>query len=241
VATVRAFNRNPWTGECLALLPRDDHRRYAEDGLWTHHGHPFVDDPRFQRAYDRAVQAGGFDYAIRWRVHTMLWAAATAAPITGAFVECGTGKGFMASAICTYLEWDGRPFYLYDTFESRMPAPSGARTGPVSPYYATGVEEVRSNFAQWAGVRLVIGKLPDTLTETPDRVALLHVDLNHAPAELSVVRHFWPRMAKGSVLVFDDYGIGGFEAIRATADKLGRELTFSILGSPTGQGIVIKR
>jgi hypothetical protein len=244
---VRTFNGNPWTSHRLELVPRDAHsviaftpRSYAEDGLWTDHSHAFVDDDRFRRAYERAVRAGGFDFAIRWRVHTLLWAAATAAKVDGAFVECGTARGFCASAICEYLAWTDRPFYLYDTFESTNLDRTGARTDEICPYYATSADDTRENFAQWPGIRLVVGSLPDTLTSDPDRVAFLHVDLNHAPPEQAAVRHFWPRMPTGAILVYDDYGFIKHEASRLAADELSEEFGFSILASPTGQGIVVK-
>jgi hypothetical protein len=243
VTGVRTFNRNPWTSERLELVPRDQDSFFAyrdsdpffEDGLWTNHGHSFLDDDHFQTAYERAVTAGGFDYKIRWRTHSVLWAASTAARVAGAFVECGTGRGFMASAICDYLAWDDRPFYLYDTFEPTLdhgPAPNAA--------YATSVEDVRTNFAQWPGVRLVVGELPETLAETPEQVAFLHVDLNQATPEVAAVRHFWPRMSPGAVLVYDDYGWSEFDASRRAADEVSQELGFSIFSSPTGQGIAIK-
>jgi hypothetical protein len=239
-SAVRAFNRNPWTNQRLELLPRIPRPLYAEDGLWTHHGHTFIEEQGFQRAYARAVRAGGWDYGIRWRVHTLLWAARLGATVDGAFVECGTGRGFMASAICDYLGWTDRPFFLHDTFEPAMPDEAGDQTGPICPCYASSVSAVRDNFAEWPGVRLVVGRIPETLGDSPDAVAFLHVDLNHAAAESAAVRHFWPRMPKGAVLVFDDYGFEGFEASRGAADALGRELRFSVLASPTGQGIVIK-
>ena len=230
VATVTAFNRNPWTSQRLELLPRDEHPFYDEDGLWTHHGHTFADDPRFVRAYRRAVQAGGFDYEIRWRVHALLWAAERAVGLPGDFVECGSARGFMASAICEYLDWDTRPFYLFDTFR-----PGGCR------YYASSPEAVAPNFAQWPGVRLVVGEIPATLDDVQvDEVAFLHVDLNHASAEEAAVRHFWPRLVAGGMLVFDDYGFQGFEESRESADRLGDELGYSVLTLPTGQGLVVK-
>jgi len=170
----------------------------------------------------------------------MVWAAGLALVADGAFVECGTGRGFLASTICDYFDWTDRPFYLYDTFDPAMPDASGTRGGPVCPYYAEGVAEVRDNFAEWPGVKLIVGRLPDTLSDSVDRVAFLHVDLNHAPSEIAAVRHFWPRLVRGGVLVFDDYGFEGYEANRDAADALGRELGFLVLTSPTGQGIVVK-
>ena len=240
VAGVRAFNRNPWTSERLELFPRDARPLYAEDGLWSYRRHSFIEDHRFRAAYQRAVTAAGFDYEIRWRVHTALWAASTAATVDGAFVECGTGRGFVASAICEYLAWECRPFYLYDTFEPTRLDAVGVRTDEIHPCYAASVDDVRKNFAKWPGTRLVVGELPGTLSESPDQVAFLHMDLNYAPVEKVAVRHFWPRMAPGAVLLYDDYGYEGLEAIQRAADELSHELGFTILASPTGQGIAVK-
>lgn len=241
VAGVRLFNGNPWTSERLELLPRHDAPLYAEDGLWTYHGHAFTEDERFTKAYARAVRAGGFDYRIRWRVHTILWAAERAQALEGAFVECGTGRGFMASAICDYLGWTDRQFDLYDTFCPTSPDGCGvqAANGEVNPFYASGPGPVAGNFAEWPGVRLVIGRIPDTLLDT-ESVAFLHVDLNHAAAEEAALRHFWPRLVPGASVILDDYGFQGLEPQRETVDRLGRELGFHVLALPTGQGLATR-
>jgi hypothetical protein len=100
---------------------------------------------------------------------------------------------------------------------------------------------VRQNFAEWPGARLVVGRIPESLADSPDRVAFLHVDLNAAEPEEQAVRHFWPRLSVGGVLVYDDYGWSQYESSKRAADNLARELGFSILSSPTtGQGIAVK-
>jgi hypothetical protein len=165
----------------------------------------------------------------------VLWAAQTAAAVPGAFVECGTGRGFMASAVCEYLAWTDRPFYLYDTFEPTLGSDSAPKAAS-----AAGPEPVRANFAQRPGVRLVVGRIPGSLAEDPDQVAFLHVDLNAAPPEEEAVRHFWPRLSVGGILVYDDYGSAIYESSKRAADELSRELGFTIFSSPTGQGLAVK-
>ncbi len=229
-----AFNRNPWTSRELYLAGRSRDPIYDEDGLRTDRSHQFVRDPRFVAAYARAVRAGGFDYGVRWRTHAILWAAETAARHEGAFVECGTGRGFMASAICEYLAWGDRAFYLFDTFEpSDVPE--------TAPYYADGPEPVAANFRPWPGVQVVAGRIPEVFAGTAiSRVAFLHVDLNAAAPEAAAVRHFWPLLTSGGVVVLDDYGSPAYAASRQAADGLAAELGFNVLACPTGQGIVVK-
>jgi hypothetical protein len=234
---VDGYNRSRFTHNRLILTPREGH---AEDQLWSMRGYHFLDDPRFLRAYARAVQATGFDYAVRWRVHVILWAAEQASRAEGAFVECGTGRGLMASAICEYLDWTDRSFYLYDTFRPFFPADDGSQDGGERMgHYADAAQAVAENFAEWPGVQLVVGRVPDTLLDTAP-VAFLHVDLNSAAAEEAAVRHFWPRLSRHAVMVFDDYDHPLYPAERQAARRLAHELGFSVLSVPTGQGIVIR-
>lgn len=241
-AAVAGFNRNPWTSEALELMPRGPESLYKHDGLRTAHNHTFVDTPDFQRAYRRAVQAAGWDYEIHWRVHVILWAATTAQPIHGAFVECGTGRGFMASGICQHLAWGDRPFYLFDTFQPEsVSAGSHARHGARSPYYANGPEGVRQNFEEWPGVRLVVGAVPGSLAQVDvGPVAFAHIDMNAPGPEEAALRHFWPMLNPGGVIVLDDYAYAGFAASHDSARRVAADLGFSILSLPTGQGLTIK-
>lgn len=241
-AAVSGFNRNPWTTEALELMPRRAGPIYDQDGLRTAHNHTFAEAPEFQRAYQRAVQAAGWDYEIHWRVHVMLWAAGTAEALPGAFVECGTGRGFMASAICQHLGWGERPFFLFDTFEpGTVRAGSTQRHATTSPYYATGPDGVRQNFSEWPGARMVIGTMPESLALVDvGSVAFLHIDLNDPDPESAALRHFWPKLCPGAVIVLDDYAFAGFEASHRSADRVAADLGFSLLSLPTGQGLAIK-
>ena len=97
--------------------PVAEHALYDQDGLRSIHNHDFMSDPAFVRAYQRGVQAAS-DLHWHWRAHVGRWAARLAARLPGDFVECGTNRGFLSSAIMTDLDWDktGRRFYLLDTF-----------------------------------------------------------------------------------------------------------------------------
>lgn len=90
---------------------------YDRDGLRSVHDHSFMSDPLFCKAYSRGVLAAA-EYGWHWRVHIGLWAARSASRLNGDFVECGVNRGFLASAIMEYLNWDslGKTFYLLDAF-----------------------------------------------------------------------------------------------------------------------------
>jgi len=229
---------------------------YVNDGLISVHRHAFMDDPQFQRAYQRGVDAlGGHDqYQWQWRVHVGLWAATSASRLDGDFVECGVNYGFMSSAVMEFLDWDrlGKTFYLLDTFagldrrfvtadERRAVALKKSEQHLQDSFYVSSVDGVRANFAQWRNQRIIVGAVPDTLEQVDARaVAFLHIDMNCAPPEVAALRFFWPRLSPGAFVLLDDYAYRGYEEQRLAMNDLASELGVSICALPTGQGLLIK-
>jgi hypothetical protein len=184
---------------------------YDQDGLRSFHNHEFMDDPAFQAAYARGVQAAGMDYGWPWRVHVGLWAARSAAKLPGDFVECGVGHGFMSSAIMEDLGWDstGRTFYLLDTFsgvDERYVTPEELAHGAMAKnqhmidigIYATDPGPALRNFAQWSHVKIIVGAVPETLDQIRSKaIAFLHIDMNCSPPEVAAITHLWSRLSPG--------------------------------------------
>ena len=236
----------------VALLPV----AYASDGLISTHRHAFLDDPAFQRAYQRGVRAlGGQDfYYCQWRVHIGLWAAASASELDGDFIECGVNYGFLSSAVMEFLDWDrlGKTFYLLDTFagvDPRFITAGERRAGALKKsqrhlrdgFYVSSVDSVRANFAQWRNQRIIVGAVPETLDQVDARaVAFLHIDMNCAPPEVAALRFFWPRLSPGAFVLLDDYAYWGYEEQRLAMNALASELSVPICALPTGQGLLIK-
>src|ERR1700722_8823600 len=101
----------------LAII--NTRRHYDADGLFTVHSDHFRQDPAFQAAYQRGLEASdGVDPHVEWRAHVALWIASNAVAAEGDFVECGVNTGFHSSAIMQRLNWANvaKRFYLIDTF-----------------------------------------------------------------------------------------------------------------------------
>jgi hypothetical protein len=227
---------------------------YDQDGLRSIHNHEFMSDPRFQRAYQRGIQAVGTDYQWHWRVHVGLWAARLAAVLEGDFVECGVNRGFMSSAILEDLPWValGKKFYLLDTFRGideryvRQDELDGGildknqhllQTG----FYTTDAAEVRRNFATWPNIIIIEGTIPETLDQIDaERVAFLHLDMNCSPPEVAAAEFLWDRLVSGAVVLMDDYAYYGYRPQKLGMDGFAREKGADILSLPTGQGLLIK-
>ena len=234
----------------LPLLPTP----YDSDGLRTVHNHDFMMQSEFATAYERGVLAAGEDYKWYWRVHIGLWAARSAARVSGDFVECGVNRGFLSSAIMKDLDWNdtGRTFYLLDTFsglDERFVSAREKQGGVLnrnrdqieSRFYTTNLESVRSNFQEWKNVEIVAGSIPETLSRiSSDSIAFLHIDMNCTLPEVAVIDALWDKMEKGGIVLLDDYAYHGYQPQKEGMDAWASPKGVPIASLPTGQGLIIK-
>jgi hypothetical protein len=226
---------------------------YDWDGLTSIHNHDFMIDPAFVKAYQRALKSGSSELHIYWRIHVALWAARAASMVDGDFIECGVNTGIISSAIMEYLDWNSlnKKFYLFDTFsgiDPRYLTEEEKKDGKLeynqrimdSGGY-TDIELVRKNFSQWDNVEIVKGALPETLSRVKiEKIAFVHLDMNCAIPEYEAIKHFWPQMLPGALLLLDDYAFFGYESQKKSMDQFAAEAKVSILSLPTGQGLAIK-
>lgn len=148
--------------------------------------------------------------------------------VPGAVVECGVWRGGSMMAIAYALRALGaqRQLHLFDTFEG-MPPPSlhdvdlrgrtatdilareNRQTSEVWAY--SPLEDVRKNMSSTGYdtslVRFVPGRVEDTIpSEAPECISLLRLDTDWYASTLHEMRHLFPRLARGGVLIIDDYG-----------------------------------
>lgn len=155
--------------------------------------------------------------------------------LPGAFAECGVWRGGSVLAMVLTLQEigvDDRDIHLYDTFEG-MTRPSEHDTSPVDPPALMEWEAAREQGERpWKvlfgeehfserGVRetllatgypeerlhLVRGPVEQTLPSgAPSQLALLRLDTDWYESTLHELRHLYPRLSPGGVLILDDYG-----------------------------------
>ncbi|MBA4209583.1 MAG: methyltransferase [Parvibaculum sp.] len=209
-------------------------------------------DPAFTAAWQFAHDANlagwrGTVPSIQWRALTCCWAAQNALALDGDFVECGVHTGILSMTVCRFLGFEklDRQFYLYDTFAG---IPSGALADEEraladninARLYFDCFEMAIANFASFPNVTLVRGNLPESIGDTPARIAYLSIDLNSATYERQTIDVLWPRLVAGAVVVIDDYGFVGHEAQHRMWNAFAAEKGSAILALPTGQGLMLK-
>lgn len=244
----------------LAPFPVLKGTPYVADNLATVNTSTFRFEPSFLSAYEAAKSRWKNDSPgrdVAWRLHVAIFAArlglAQANP-GDCFLELGTGRGFMAAGICQALGQDGFSprgvtFFLMDSFEPGLQGENASawRTGAISGsegdrpwYYADGPDEVAAYFASVSAVRVIQGRLPETLALTGhSTVAFAHVDLNSAHSEAESLEAMRPRLRRGSVLLFDDSTNPGCEAQLDVHRRFATSVGSQLLELPTGQSLLV--
>ncbi|MBT3370999.1 MAG: methyltransferase [Rhodospirillaceae bacterium] len=205
----------------------------------------FLYDEKFMNAFSAAADKNiPEDEAKLWRLHTLAWCGRTALNVPGDFVECGVYKGLYSAMLTDYLDWNeiDRRFYLYDTFAG-LPDDwsSEMERSTVSDGYEWDgtYDAVCARFAHYQNVDVVKGVVPDILAErAPKQIALLHLDLNAAKAEVAALDFLGPRLSDGAIVLMDDFGRK--EQLELAEALMGWWTAHDhpILELPTGQGMV---
>ncbi len=161
--------------------------------------------------------------------------------ITGDFVECGVWRGGSTMAAIDTLIKAGdtsREIYLYDTFEG-MSEPTEAdklamgtaakemmdtsdREDATSVWCYSALEEVQQNVGGLkypaAKVHYVKGKVEDSIPQTmPGKIALLRLDTDWYESTAHELKHLYPLLVPGGVIIIDDYG--HWEGARKAVDE----------------------
>jgi len=222
---------------------------YDQDGLKTSHNCDFIREIRFLKAYERGVKACPEYANIHWRVHVALWAASQAIYLPGDYVECGVNRGFLTSAVMTYIDWNklGKSFYLFDTFcglDESLLTQEEVLLGRISQsrsQYRECYEETKENFSEFERVILVRGSLPSTLSQPLiGSIAYLSIDMNCVEPEIKSLEFFWPKLVQHGVVLLDDYAYKGHQPQKLAIDSFAAKHHVQVLSLPTGQGLIIK-
>lgn len=249
--TIYAYPENEWF---LVPFPKQKGKLYNSDNLATVNRHEFINNEKFKLALHKAEERWKENNTsqvrdISWRLHTMLWSLSNALRNieneSTIFVECGTGKGYMAAAICEYFKWDAdKPkLYLIDSFRSTMPNKDGVQKEDGSKLfvYADGDSEVRQYFSNYNHVEIITGFIPGILEKLPENatIGFLHMDLNNAIAEKEALAYLKPRFKKGTIILFDDYGGYGGNTQAEVHEDFAKKEGMELLVLPTGQALLI--
>lgn len=178
------------------------------------------------------------DVSIMWRRYILCTAAFHCVQLPGDFVECGTLWGSGVKTVVDYFGRDNfkKTFWAYDTFDYN-PTEEGWNFQQAGFY-----QHVVERFRGYNQVQLISGLLPGSLVDnSPDKIALLHLDLNSAEFEIKVLDELFDRIVPGGMLVLDDYEAAAYQEQKLREDEWFDARGYRVMPLPTGQGLIIKR
>jgi hypothetical protein len=175
----------------------------------------------------------------------------TQAKVQGDFVECGVWKGgsamLMAYTLLSLNETN-RKIYLYDTFTG-MPKPTEKDNEIKSGQPALDTWKVNQRkdhnefcYASLAEVKnnllitkypqedlvFVQGKVEDTIPGIrPKQIAILRLDTDWFASTDHELRHLFPLVSKGGIVIIDDYGC--WSGAKEAVDKYFAEIKIPVL------------
>lgn len=182
-----------------------------------------VDQP-FLRIYNAVASHTKVDI---YRCYALWRYAEQTAALPGDILEVGVWRGGSAAVLAAALQHfaiGNKTVYLADTFSGVVKA------GPRDDYYKggehadTSADTVRALFAELKLDRyqLLCGVFPDeTAGQVPAATtfSMCHVDVDVYQSARDVVEWVWPRLSRGAIVVYDDYGFYGCEGVTALGNE----------------------
>lgn len=173
---------------------------------------------KYSLLYDRFK---GFTMMSRWNYAKNLFLVDRFRNVPGVVVECGVWRGGMSAGMAAVLG-PGREYYLFDSFQG-LPAAKeidgkemlkwqAAKDAPGYFNNCSAEECFAREAMKLAGApdaHIVKGWFKDTLPQFPkDReIAVLRLDGDLFESTMECLENLYPRVAKGGLIIIDDYCI----------------------------------
>jgi O-methyltransferase len=109
-------------------------------------------------------------------------------------------------------------------------------------FSGTSLFEVQKFLSSFAFVDYHKGTIPQTLQSVENRLfAFVHIDVDLYESAKSCCAFFYPRLSKGGMMIFDDYGFLGYaQSAKRAVDEFFDDKPEEPIVFPTGQSLIIK-
>lgn len=179
---------------------------------------PWFDDDYFLKVYAAIKESTLVDVYRCFELYSLL---KRAEHVSGAVVEVGVWRGGTAALLAASAP--SKQIHLFDTFSGVAKANDEYDTlykgGEHADVNFNDVKTLLSQFTPHA--HLHRGLFPDEhLAAIPDLISFAHIDVDTHNSAKESFYAIWPRMKKGGIVVFDDYGFFGCEGVTQAVNDL---------------------
>jgi len=164
------------------------------------------------------------------------------------FVECGTANGlsayFTLKEIMNNLNKSKFSMHLYDSWNAmRKNELLETEMDHVGYYSKLNINTTKKNLKEFENELFYhAGYIPETLISDKSlkSIVYLHIDLNAAKPTLAALEFFFPKLVRGGIVLFDDYGQEAYEETKKIIDKFFSDKPGIVLKLPTSQAIYFR-
>lgn len=187
--------------------------------------------------------------ARRLRYFTISQAIRNTLQVPGDAVEAGCYRGLSAWLAATALQRHGREltFHICDSFAglsepqaADAPVYESKKTG--GHKFACDEAQVRENLSVFNFIEYHKGWIPSQFGTLQDcRFCYAHIDVDLYEPTRDSIEFIWPRVNRGGIILFDDYGTTKFPGARRAIDEfLATQDNHVFFEQPSGQALAVK-
>lgn len=209
--------------------PRDAYRPFLR---------PWLSDPRFVELQPRIAEYTTLSVERQFNVYQH---AREALKREGSVVECGVYRGgtaLLLAELCGGGAAAAR-LHLFDTFEGMPVSDPRYDAYEVGSFRDTSLEAVRGLLVGHDAC-FHPGRIPETFVDLPEEIAFAHVDVDQYESVAACIEAIHPRLVRGGVILFDDYGFPGCYGARVAVDEWLERHDERPIVYRTGQAVVQK-
>jgi predicted O-methyltransferase YrrM len=164
--------------------------------------------------------------------------------VPGDFVELGVYKGNSAALLAACARQAKRAVYLFDTFEGfdRRDCDADEWRRWSRLFTKTDLERVQRLVGD-DSVVYVKGYFPDSLAtiELPEQIAVAHIDCDLYEPMKAGLEYFYPRIARGGLIILHDYSSGHWPGVTRAIDEFFDSRHEKVVLIPDKSGTAIVR
>lgn len=177
------------------------------------------------------------------RCYILFQFAKQAAELHGDVAEVGVYKGGTAKLLAlTFLPRAKKTVHLFDTFEGMPPAEAEKDHHREGDLGDTSLEAVQRQLQDCDNVQLYKGRFPDTAGAIENsRFCMVHIDADIYRSVKDSCEFFYPRLERGGIMVFDDYGFISCPGARKAVDEFFSDKAELPVYLPSGQCVVMRK
>jgi len=159
--------------------------------------------------------------------------------LKGDIVEIGVFKGGTARLLAESSQ--NKNIHLFDTFAGIPHSDPQRDIVRKGDFKDTSLESVKAFLGDFKNIYFYQGLFPETAKSLGGlKFSLAHIDVDIYKSVLDCCAFFYPRMEKGGVMIFDDYGHPCCPGAKAAVDEYFSDKAEKPCYLPTGQSIVIR-